>query len=60
MEVVLFFHILLIKGVFICKILEGTPSAKEGLRFGDQILQVDHDELAGLGTEQVSPLVNLL
>ena len=53
MEVVLFFHILLIKGVFICKILEGTPSAKAGLRLGDQILQVDHDELAGLGTEQV-------
>lgn len=44
-------------GVFVCMVVEGSPAAKGGLRFGDQILEVDLDDLAGLNSDQVHDLL---
>ena len=34
-------------------VMEGSSAAKGGLRFGDQILEVDQASLAGLSSDQV-------
>ena len=45
---------LLPEGAFVSMVMEGSPAAKGGLRFGDQILEVDQASLAGLNSDQVN------
>ena len=40
-------------GVFICLVIDGSPAARAGLRFGDQILQIDGKDMAGLNVKEV-------
>ena len=44
---------LLPEGAFVSMVMEGSSAAKGGLRFGDQILEVDQASLAGLSSDQV-------
>jgi syntenin-1 len=41
------------KGVFVALVTKGSPSAMGGLRFGDQILQINGDNVAGYTESQV-------
>lgn len=41
------------KGVFVALVHKGTPAAKVGLRFGDQILQVNGENVAGYSNDKV-------
>jgi syntenin-1 len=45
------------KGVFVCLVTKGSPAALGGLRFGDQILQVDGANLAGFSSDKVHDLL---
>jgi len=45
------------KGVFVCLVTKGSPAALGGLRFGDQILQVDGVNLAGFSSDKVHELL---
>jgi len=45
------------KGVFVCLVTKGSPAALGGLRFGDQILQVDGTSLAGFSSDKVHDLL---
>jgi len=45
------------KGVFVCLVIKGSPAALGGLRFGDQILQVDGQSLAGYSSDKVHDLL---
>ncbi len=40
-------------GVFVCLVIEDSPAAKAGLRFGDQILQIDGVDMAGMSVNKV-------
>jgi len=40
-------------GVFACLVMEGSPAARAGLRFGDQILQIDGQDMAGMSVDKV-------
>lgn len=44
------------KGVFVCLVMKGTPAALAGLRFGDQILQINGTTVAGFSMDQVHAL----
>lgn len=41
------------KGVFVCLVSAGSPAAQVGLRFGDQILQVNGVSVAGYSMDKV-------
>ncbi|XP_034252404.1 syntenin-1-like isoform X2 [Thrips palmi] len=43
-------------GVFVCVVVKGSPAAMAGLRFGDQILQVNGHIVAGYTMDQVHKL----
>jgi len=43
-------------GVFVCVVVKGSPAAMAGLRFGDQILQVNGNIVAGYTMDQVHKL----
>ena len=43
-------------GVFVCVVVKGSPAALAGLRFGDQILQVNGIIVAGYTMDQVHKL----
>ncbi|XP_052128598.1 syntenin-1 [Frankliniella occidentalis] len=43
-------------GVFVCVVVKGSPAAMAGLRFGDQILQVNGIIVAGYTMDQVHKL----
>jgi len=45
------------KGVFVCLVTKGSPAALGGLRFGDQILQVNGENLAGFSSDKVHDLL---
>jgi len=45
------------KGVFVCLVMKGSPAALAGLRFGDQILQVNGTSVAGFSMEEVHSLL---
>ena len=45
--------ILTFQGVFISFVFKGSPAAMAGLRFGDQILQINGDTVAGYDTDKV-------
>jgi syntenin-1 len=41
------------KGVFVCLVVKGSPAALAGLRFGDQILQINGANVAGFSMDEV-------
>lgn len=45
------------KGVFVCVVIKESPAALAGLRFGDQILQVNGTTVAGFSVDQVHKLL---
>lgn len=44
------------KGVFVCLVMKNSPAALAGLRFGDQLLQINGQVLAGYSRDQVHDL----
>ncbi|PNF18537.1 Syntenin-1 [Cryptotermes secundus] len=44
------------KGIFVCLVMKGSPAALAGLRFGDQILQINGTTVAGFTKDQVHAL----
>jgi len=46
------------KGVFVCLVVKGSPAALAGLRFGDQILQINGTNVAGFSMDEVHSLFN--
>ena len=45
------------KGVFVSFVLNGSPAALAGLRFGDQILQINGETLAGYDHDKVMKIL---
>ena len=45
------------KGVFVSFVYTNSPSALGGLRFGDQLLQMDGENLAGYSTDKVMKML---
>jgi syntenin-1 len=45
------------KGVFVSFVQQGSPAAIAGLRFGDQILQINGETLAGFDRDKVMKLI---
>lgn len=45
------------KGVFVSFVLNGSPAALAGLRFGDQILQINGETLAGYDNDKVMKIL---
>lgn len=43
-------------GVFVSLVAKGSPAEMGGLRFGDQVLQVNGNNVAGYSTEHVHKL----
>ncbi|XP_059089722.1 syntenin-1-like [Tigriopus californicus] len=41
------------KGVFVCLVAKNSPAAMGGLRFGDQVLQINGDNVAGFNENKV-------
>ncbi|KAG1682992.1 Serine/threonine-protein kinase ICK [Nymphon striatum] len=41
------------KGVFVALVHKDTPAAKGGLRFGDQVLQINEENVAGFSNDKV-------
>lgn len=41
------------KGIFVCLVVDGSPAAMAGIRFGDQILQINGDNVAGYSMDKV-------
>lgn len=44
-------------GIFVCYVAAGSPAALAGLRFGDQILEINNVALAGMTMEQSHALL---
>jgi syntenin-1 len=40
-------------GVFACLVMENSPASKSGVRFGDQILQIDGVDMVGMQVDKV-------
>uniref|UniRef100_A0A182NV01 PDZ domain-containing protein n=1 Tax=Anopheles dirus TaxID=7168 RepID=A0A182NV01_9DIPT len=45
------------KGVFVCLVVKNSPAALAGLRFGDQILQINGTLVAGFSVDDVHKLL---
>lgn len=45
------------KGVFVCLVTRGSPAAMGGLRFGDQILQINGENVAGYSESKVNDII---
>lgn len=45
------------KGVFVCMVVKNSPAALAGLRFGDQILQVNGTTVAGFTVDDVHKIL---
>lgn len=45
------------KGVFVCLVKKNSPAALAGLRFGDQILQINGETVAGYSMEKVHDIL---
>nr|CAB3265911.1 syntenin-1 [Phallusia mammillata] len=45
------------KGIFVAFVSKNSPAAMGGVRFGDQILQIDNETLAGYGTDKVMKIL---
>ena len=48
------------KGVFVCLVARNSAAAMGGLRFGDQILQINGNNVAGFGENKASHQLNLI
>lgn len=44
-------------GIFVCLVVENSPAALAGIRFGDQILQIDGTNVAGLSMDKVHEML---
>lgn len=40
-------------GVFVCLVMDNSPASQGGLRFGDQILQINNQDMAGMSVDKV-------
>ena len=40
-------------GVFVCLVIDGSAAARSGLRFGDQILQINGSDVVGMDVKTV-------
>ncbi|CAL8122360.1 unnamed protein product [Orchesella dallaii] len=47
-------------GVFVCLVMDNTPASQGGLRFGDQILQINGQDMAGLNVDKVHGMLKKL
>lgn len=45
------------KGVFVCYVQNGSPASLAGLRFGDQVLQVNGETVAGYSEDKVCKVI---
>lgn len=45
------------KGIFVCVVVKNSPAAMAGLRFGDQILQINGTLVAGFSVDDVHKLL---
>lgn len=45
------------KGVFVVFVQSGSPSSMVGLRFGDQILQINNENVAGFSRDKVHEII---
>lgn len=45
------------KGIFVCLVAKGSPAAMGGLRFGDQILQINNENVAGYSESKVHDII---
>ncbi|XP_064382643.1 syntenin-1-like [Halichondria panicea] len=45
------------KGVFVCFVAKGSPASMAGLRFGDQILMINGEVVAGYKSDKASKLL---
>ncbi|CAG9865068.1 unnamed protein product [Phyllotreta striolata] len=45
------------KGIFVCVVVEKSPAALAGLRFGDQILQINGENVAGYSMDKVHSML---
>lgn len=43
-------------GIFVSIVIKDSPAAKAGLRFGDQILQINEVFVAGMSVDQVNKI----
>jgi len=41
-------------GIFVSVVVQNSPAAKAGVRFGDQILQINDVFVAGMSTDKVN------
>ena len=46
-----------LQGIFVAHVTNGSPAAMGGLRFGDQILQIDNETVAGYNTDKVMKIL---
>lgn len=44
-------------GIFVCLVVENSPAALGGLRFGDQILQINDTNVAGFSMDKVHEIL---
>lgn len=44
-------------GIFVCLVIKDSPASMAGLRFGDQILQINGTDMAGLSMENVHDIL---
>ena len=45
------------KGIFVCMVIKNSPAALAGLRFGDQVLEVNGTTIAGMTPDDVHKLL---
>ena len=45
------------QGIFVAHVTKDSPAALGGIRFGDQILQIDNETVAGYGTDKVMKIL---
>lgn len=43
-------------GIFVSVVVQDSPAAKAGLRFGDQILQINEVFVAGMNVDKVNKI----
>lgn len=43
-------------GIFVSVVVHDSPAAKAGLRFGDQILQINNDFVTGMSVDKVNKI----
>ena len=45
------------KGIFVCFVKKGSPAAMAGLRFGDQVLTINGEVIAGYSEDKVNKMI---